>query len=143
MAHWRRLFRLERVDTERDVDDELRFHLEARVEDLIASGMTPAAARAEAEKTFGDTIAIRDTCLAIDERLHRRRGLLEQTRDMIQDLRFASRALRRSPAFTAAAVACVALGIAMTTTIFSIVHAVLIRPLPYPDAERLLALYSQ
>jgi hypothetical protein len=143
MPHWRRLFRLERVDTKRDVDDELRFHLEARIDDLVASGMAPSDARVEAERAFGDTAAVRDSCLTIDERHYRRLGYLERTRDMIQDLRFAARALRRSPAFSAAAVACVALGIGMTTTIFSIVHAVLIRPLPYPDAGRLVAIYAQ
>jgi predicted permease len=143
MIRWRRLFRLDRVDAKRDIDDELRFHLEARIDDLVTSGMAPAAARLEAERIFGDADAIRESCIAIDQRHHRRLGLLEGAHDMLNDLRFAARALRRSPAFTAAAVACVALGIGMTTTIFSTVHAVLIRPLPYPDADGLVAIYAQ
>jgi putative ABC transport system permease protein len=142
-AGWRRLFHLRGRDVREDVDDELRFHLEMRIRDLVGTGMTPAAARAEAERAFGDVRGIREACVTIDERRNRREHRVEVFDHMWQDIRFAARALRRSPSFTAAAVLCVALGVGVTTTIFSAVNAILIRPLPYPGADRLVVVYAQ
>ena len=140
---WRRYLRFWRADLRADVDDELAFHLEMRRRDLEAQGITTPAARAEAERAFGDLSAIRNECVTIDERRFRRANRAEVVSDMWTDLRFAARALRKSPSFAVMAILCVALGVGVTTTIFSVVNAVLIRPLPYPAADRLVAVYSQ
>jgi len=140
---WRRYFRLLRPDSRADVDDELAFHLEMRVRELIARGMSPPDARAEAERIFGDMRAIRDACVTIDERRLRRHERREGVDDMMRDVRFAARSLRKSPGFTLMAIICVALGVGVTTTIFSAVDGILLRPLPYPNADRLVAIYSR
>lgn len=140
---WRRYFRLLRPDSRTDVDDELAFHLEMRVRELISRGMSPAAARAEAERIFGDMRAIRDACVTIDERRVRRHERREGVDDMMRDVRFAARSLRKSPGFTLMAIICVALGVCVTTTIFSAVDGILLRPLPYPSADQLVAVYSR
>lgn len=140
---WRRYFRLLRPDSRADVDEELAFHLEMRVSELVERGMPPADARAEAERIFGDMRAIRDACVTIDERRLRRHERREGVDDMMRDFKFAARALRKSPGFTLMAVICVALGVGVTTTIFSAVDGILLRPLPYPNADQLVAIYSR
>ena len=130
-------------DARGDVDDELAFHLEMRIRDLERAGFSPSAARREAERNFGDLGAVRDACLVIDERRHRQTTRAEVMASMWNDVRFAARALRKNRGFAAMAIVCIALGIGVTTTIVSAVNAVLIRPLPYPNADRLVALYSQ
>jgi len=140
---WLRWSRLLPSDVRGEVDDELAFHLDMRTRDLVAAGMAPAAAREEAERQFGELRRIRDACVTIDERRQRRTHRTEVMTDMLQDLRLAARTLRRSPGFTATAVACIALGIGVTTTIFSAVNAILLRPLPYPRADELVAVYAQ
>jgi predicted permease len=132
-----------RPDVRRDVDEELAFHLEMRVRDLVAAGLAPDSARAAAEREFGDVGAIRAQCVTIDERRSRRDRRAEYVSDLLNDLRIAARVLRRGPAFALTAIVCVALGVAATTTIFSAVHGVLLRPLPYRDADRLVAVYAQ
>lgn len=140
---WRRCFRLLRPDSRADVDDELAFHIEMRVRELVERGIPPAAARAEAERIFGDLRAVRDACVTIDERRVRKHERREGVDDMMRDFKFAARALRKSPGFTFMAIICVALGVCVTTTIFSAVNGILLRPLPYPDADRLVAVYSR
>ncbi|HEV8149481.1 MAG TPA: ABC transporter permease [Gemmatimonadales bacterium] len=130
-------------DLRAEVDAELQFHLEMHIRDLIAAGRTPAAAREEAERRFGEQRAVRDACIAIDTRRRERQHRREVLHDMLQDLRFAFRTLRKSPAFTLVAVLCVGLGVGVTSTILSAVHAILIRPLPYPHPDELLAVYSR
>jgi putative ABC transport system permease protein len=142
-SSWRRYLRFWRADLRGDVDDELAFHLEMRKRDLEAHGLASPDARAEAERTFGDLSAIRDACVTIDERRFRRAGRTEVMADMWNDLRLAARGLRKTPGFAAMAIACIALGVGATTTILSAVNAILVRPLPYRDADRLLAIYSQ
>ena len=140
---WRRYLRFWRADLRADVDDELAFHLEMRRRDLEARGLADDAARAEAARRFGDVASVRERCLTIDERRFRRANRAEVMSHMWSDLRFAARGLRKAPGFAAMAIACIALGVGVTTTIFSAVNAILIRPLPYHDANRLLAVYSQ
>ena len=145
MSRWRRLFSVlprSRTQLRADVDDELRFHLEMRVQDLIVRGLSPGDARAEAVRTFGDLRSVRSECMVIDERRTRRVHRKELVHLMWQDVRFAARALRKSPGFTVAAVLCIGLGIGVTTTIFSAVESILIRPLPYADGDRLVAIYG-
>lgn len=121
-----------------EVDDELRFHLECRIDELTDSGMDRAAARREALRRFGDTGRIARECRTVSrsrEAAERRASLL---RELLQDLRWAFRGLRREPGFAGGLVAILALGIGTATALFSVADAVLFQPLPFPDPERLV-----
>jgi predicted permease len=142
LSPWRRYLRFLRPDVRADVDDELRFHLESATHDLRDEGLSTGEARREAARRFGDVPTIREACVTIDQRRQRRAERSAWLADLAQDARLAVRTLRKSPAFALMATACLALGIGVTTTIFSAVHAILIRPLPYPEADRLVVIYS-
>src|SRR5687768_10138101 len=124
-------------DPRRDVDDELAFHLEMRVQELIRRGETPERARELAMRRFGDYETSRTECVEIDERRSRRMARMEYLTELRQDAAYALRTLRRTPSFTVVAIASLALGIGATSAIFSVVHGVLLQSLPYPSAERL------
>ena len=124
-------------DPRRDVDDELSFHLEMRVQELVRQGETPERARAIALERFGDYETSRTECVEIDQRRGRRMARTEYFGELRQDIAYALRNLRRTPGFTAAAIASLALGIGATSAIFSVVNGVLLESLPYPAAERL------
>lgn len=135
----RRTFRLLVPGAYRDeVDEELRFHLECTVDALVATGLEPAAARREALRRFGDPGRVARECRAVArsrESAERRAGLRH---DLLQDLRWALRRLSRAPGFALATVAILALGIGASTALFSIADAVVFRPLPFPQPERLV-----
>ncbi|HEY7567298.1 MAG TPA: ABC transporter permease [Gemmatimonadaceae bacterium] len=142
-ATWRRHFRLlGRADLRADVDDELAHHLDLHARDLAQRGYSAAAARDEAARRFGDASAIRAECLEIDDRVRRRTSRKETLMTLMHDLRLTARALRRSRGFTSVAVACLAIGVAVTATIFGAANSLLVRPLPYRDADRLVAIYG-
>ncbi|HEX8945378.1 MAG TPA: ABC transporter permease, partial [Gemmatimonadaceae bacterium] len=138
MPSWRRYLRFWGSDPRRDLDDELRFHLEARYEEFLAAGMDPARARAESEQRFGDLGRVRAQCEAIDSQWERERSMLDLIHTIGADFRYALRQLRRNAALNVAAILCFALGIGANTSIFSVVDAVLFRPLPFRDPERLV-----
>ncbi|MGH7719100.1 MAG: permease prefix domain 1-containing protein, partial [Gemmatimonadaceae bacterium] len=140
---WRRYLRFWRSDVRADVDDELLFHIEMRERDLVAAGMPPLDARAEAVRQFGALTSIRDACVTIEERRSRRAARGEVMEQMRLDAKFAVRTLARNPAFAATSVLCIALGVAVTTTIFSWVHSILLRPLPYERSEELVSVYGR
>jgi putative ABC transport system permease protein len=140
---WLRYFELPRRDPRRDVDDEIQFHLEERVADLVRRGMPPDAARERARREFGDTLVVRDQTLAIDQRMRRRGDRAELLRNLARDARVGFRSLWKTPTFAITAILCAALGIGVTTAIVSATYAVLIRPLPYPNADRLVAVYGE
>jgi putative ABC transport system permease protein len=144
MAGWRRSFRLHlRGGTvERDVDEEIAFHVETKTEELIEQGMSPSAAREEALRCFGDLQGVRRSCLEIGRRRQRGRRRLEILSEMRQDAAFALRQLAKTPAFTLVAVLTLALGVGATATIFSVLHAVVLRPLPFPQPERIVHLWA-
>ncbi|HEX8691760.1 MAG TPA: ABC transporter permease [Longimicrobium sp.] len=129
-------------DVDAEVDEELRFHLEMRAAEYAAAGAPPEQARGRALSRFGDLERVRRACLAIGrrvEKLERRRRWLD---DLAQDLRYAARQFLRSPAFTATAVLSLAAGIGANAAVFGVVHAVVLRPPPYPAPERLVRVHE-
>ncbi len=128
------------AEIDADLDEELQFHLEQRIAEQVARGMTPAAAREEALRRFGNLADARAYCRAVD----RGRARQERRRDWRtgwgQDLRFALRQLLRAPGFTLIAVLTIGLGVGANTAIFSAVHRLLLNPLPFPGGDRLVAL---
>jgi putative ABC transport system permease protein len=135
-----RLSRLLRPTVEREVDDELEFHLEMRAGELAeTTGMDPAAARRAAERRFSDLERTRKECRKIARGRDSRERRREWWSEFRQDLAFAGRQMTRAPGFTAVTVLTLALGIGATTAIYSVLRAVVLEPLPFPEAERLHA----
>ena len=132
--------RLSRVNT--DVDDELAFHIAMREARLQASGLDRAQARVRARERFGDLTAIRAECVASERRLIQRERRMTLGDEIISDLRMALRSARRARGFTFTAMLTVALGVGATTAVFSLVEAILVRPLPYPQPERIVRVYG-
>ena len=129
-----------RVDDE--VDDELEFHLAMRQRELIAKGLPEDHARRAALNRFGDYRRARRQCRAIGHQREQRMRLLQHFAELRQDTRFAIRQLLATPAFSLVAVATLTLGIGSTTAIFSTVHAVVLKPLPVPQPERVVIVNS-
>ena len=118
----------------RDLDDEMRFHLALDAAQEEASGRSPGDARETAHRNFGNVTYHRE-----ETRRQTSLGLLD---DIGQDVRYAVRTLRRAPGFTAAATLTLALGIGAATAIFSIVDGVVMRSLPYRDADRVVDMWE-
>ncbi len=121
-----------------EVDDELAFHIEMRTRALIAQGVPPDAARAEAIARFGDIAHVNRTCREIGTRRERNMSNAELLAELRQDVGYALRQIRKRPGFTAIVALTLALGIGATTAIFGVVHAVILRPFPYIDPERVM-----
>jgi predicted permease len=136
MSLFRRISNLfSRSGLDRDIDAELKLHLEMRTEDNIASGMSPDEARRDTLLRFGNPTLTKERVTASDAAL-----TLESVG---MDVRYAFRQLAKSPSFTATAILTLALGIGASTAVFSIVNTILLKPLPYPNADRVMMLWRE
>jgi len=142
-ATWRRYLRFWGPRAEADVDDELRFHIEMRVRDYVARGMTDDEARAATARRLGDLATNRAECLTITTRRERRMTRAQLIDAIGQDARFAFRTLGRQKGWTAVAILTLALGIGANTAVFSVVNSLLLHPLPYPHADRIAILFQE
>ena len=141
----RRLFRFPwrtAAQVAADVDEELQLHLDLVAEELVEAGWSPEAARAEAVRRFGDLEGTRRFCSSLDRSKETQMKWKQALETLGQDLRFGGRQLWKSPGFTFAAVLTLALAVGASTSIFSVVHGILLRPLPYPQPERVVRLYQ-
>jgi putative ABC transport system permease protein len=129
----RAIFRSGRVDA--DLAEEMRFHVERETLANIERGMSPETAARSAHLTFGSMDSAQEA--SRDDRPG------AAVRQMTADVRFGARLLRKSPVFGITSVAIVALGIGAATAIFTVVHGVMLRPLPYPEPDRLVAIWLQ
>jgi len=126
---------LHRSQTEKEMEEELRLHIQLRADDLQRSGLDRVEAERRARIEFGSRERFKEEC-----REAMPGNLIDS---LIQDVRFSLRTLRKSPGFFAVAVVTLALGIGATVAAFSVVNAVLLRPFAFSDPARLLWIYSQ
>lgn len=126
---------LRRKSVEEELDAELRFHFDHQVEKFVQSGMSLAEAQRRARLAIGGEESLKEEC-----RDARGVRVLES---LAQDLRYGLRALRKTPGFAAVAIVTLMLGIGVNTALFTIVHGVLLNPLPFPRPDRLVSLWEE
>jgi len=135
-----RAFRFWRRDIGAEVDDEIAFHVDARADELMATGIPGDEARARALAEFGDVDRARQTLRTLDEGYARTTARREMFTDLGHDVRVAARSLARAPGFVAVVTLTLALGIGLNSAVYSIVDAYLFRPLPVPYGKELVVL---
>lgn len=128
---------------EREVEDEFAFHLEMRVRELVASGRTEAEARAEAVRRFGDIERVKADCRELGTGRNVKMNRRQTWDEIVQDTRYALRQLIRVPSFAVVTILTLAIAIGANTAVFSVWNAVVLTPLPYPDADELSMVWAR
>ncbi len=129
---------LKRPRVDEEVDAELAFHVDMTMQMLIGGGLTPVEARAEAVRRFGDMAVVAAECRRYGRQRDQSRARAEYLGELRQDVAFAWRQLGRARGFAATAIVTLALGIGATAAVFSALYAVVLRPLPFTDADRVV-----
>ena len=137
---WRRYLRFWRSDPVADVDAELQFHVDSRIEELTQQGLSESDARRTALREFGDYGSVRREVQMLEQTYERRREIAERFGDLARDTRYALRSLSRAPGLAFVIVLTLSLGIGLNSTMFSLVNAYLLRPQPIAGAERLVVI---
>jgi putative ABC transport system permease protein len=136
MEGWRRVRWLgRRNEVERGLAEEIRFHIDRQTEKNVRAGMTPDEARRQALIKFGGMDRAKEST--------RDQFRFVSSEDVVRDIRYGARALLRAPVFAIVAILTLALGIGATTAMFSVVNGILLRPLPYPEQNRLVELVHE
>ena len=123
-----------------DVDSELRFHIEGRIEELMSKGLSRDQAEREARERFGDVRRIEQEVERIDRMTQRRQSILERAGAVLDDARYALRGMLRRPLHASVVIATLALAIGANTAIFTLVDRVLMHPLPTPGLDKLVVI---
>lgn len=141
---WRRLLRLRhgRGRVEAEVEEELRFHQDSLVDRYLKDGMSESEARARVEAECGDLTAARTDLAARAWRVRRRARRREGLDGFLQDLKVSLRQIQRRPGFAAVVILILGLGIGANSAMFSVLRSVVLTPLPYPDPDRLMTVWT-
>src|SRR5215510_13086759 len=123
-------FRRSRLD---DISDEIRSHIEEKTDSLVAAGMSRADAERAARRAFGNVVKLQETARDVWR-------IASFVDNLIGDTRHALRGLVNRPGYSIAIILTLALGIGANAVVFALVNAVVLRPLPYPNADRLISL---
>ena len=132
-----------RVPLDQEFDEEIALHIEMRTRELIAGGRDPAEARAEAIRKMGNVSRLKRECVDLGRKRDREMRMTLWLEELRDDIKFAFRQLAAAPAFTLVATITLALGIGANSAIFALVDATLLRPLPYPNPDRLVTIWEK
>src|SRR5688572_9438278 len=132
-----------RVPLDQEVDEELALHVELRTRELVDCGLDPKTARDIVLSRIGDLGELRRTCVDLGRKREREMRLTQWLEERKNDVKFALRQLKASPAFTAVAAITLALGIGANSAMFALADATLMRPLPYPQPDRLVMIWQR
>ena len=143
MRTWRRYVRFWRTDIHADIDDELRFHLQERIEAYEADGLSHDDAVRMARERFGDVDRVANELLAHDRAQHAKASIMERVMRAIRLIHAAARSVARAPSFSLTVTLVLALGLGLSIAVFTVADALLLRRLPMADQHRLVVLQGE